>query len=279
VHAGFNQIWAGFSRFVDESVTAYSPRHIHCVGHSLGGALASLNALMLARSRPDVALYTFGAPRIGTLDFATEVTARLGRRAKRVYHPADPVPMIPLLPFLHAPLGGGIRLAGPAGALVDADKHNMKASYQTLIGGQDWQSLENANTLLGDFQIDSWLQSAARQRGGFIMRSAALLERVAKGLLRLIAKAAIYVIGSGLSAVATATLTSLDFIAWLLARAATMADALRQEITGLVNAIFGFLGRVGNSLVSLTQAALRWVLNLLFDYLSNTARRAFDQLR
>jgi hypothetical protein len=36
---------------------------------------------------------------------------------------------------------------------------------------------------------------------------------------------------------------------------------------------------VGNSLVSLTQAALRWVLNLLYDYLASTARRAFDRLR
>jgi hypothetical protein len=279
VHAGFNTIWAGFNSFVRDAVTAYAPRHIHCVGHSLGGALANLNALMLARGGQDVALYSFGAPRVGALDFATELTARLSGRAKRVYHPADPVPMIPLLPFLHAPLNGGIRLAVPAGSLIDADAHNMRNSYRALVGRQDWGTLENATTLLGDFQIDSWLQRAARQRGGVIMRSAALLERIAAGLARLIARAAIYVIGSGLSAAVTATLTSLDFIAWLLARAAALADELREQITGLVNAIFGFLGRVGDSIVRLTQRALRWVLNLLYDHLSSVARRAFDRLR
>lgn len=279
VHAGFNTIWAGFTGFVNDAVTAYAPRHIHCLGHSLGGALANLNALMLARADQDVALYTFGAPRVGALDFATEATARLRGRAKRVFHPADPVPMIPLLPFLHAPLAGGIRLSAPAGALIDSDAHNMQASYMRLVGRNDWGALESAATLMGDFQIDSWLQGAARQRGGFVMRSAALLERVAAGLARLIARALVYVIGSGISAAVTATLTSLDFIAWLLARAATMADALREQVTGLVNAIFGFLGRVGSGIVSLTQAALRWVLNLLYDFLASVARRAFDRLR
>ena len=111
------------------------------------------------------------------------------------------------------------------------------------------------------------------------MRSAALLERIGAGLARLIARAAIYVIGSGLSAAVTATLTSLDFIAWLLARAATMADAIREEITGLVNAIFGFLGRMSGGMVELTRTALRWVLDLLFTFLASVARNAIERLR
>ncbi len=279
VHAGFNRIWSGFNGFVSRAVEHYRPENIHCIGHSLGGALANLNALMLSRAGERVSLYTFGAPRVGTMPFAADLSLRLSDRVKRVYHPADPVPMIPLLPFLHAPMTGGIRLAGPAGALVDASAHDMNASYARLIGDQSWVGLERANTMLGDFQIDSWLQQAAHRRGGFVMRSAALLERVARGLARLVAKASIYVIGSGLSAAATATLTTLDFVAWLLARAADMASTIRDEVMGLVNAIFGFLGRVGNSMVSLTQAALRWVLDLLFDFLANMARLAIDRLR
>jgi pimeloyl-ACP methyl ester carboxylesterase len=279
VHAGFNRVWAGFRDFVVSAVKKYRPEQIHCVGHSLGGALANLNAELLHGMGKSVALYTFGAPRVGTLGFATTMTAALPSRIKRVYHPADPVPMIPLLPFLHAPLSSGIRLAAPAGALVDGSAHDMLNSYERLVGVQDWGQLESANTLLGDFQIDSWLQQSARQRGGFVMRSAALLEKVAKGLARLVAKASIYVIGSGLSAAATTTLTSLDFIAWLLARAAEMAETIRAEIMGLVNAIFGFLGRVTNSMVTLTRTALRWVLDLLFDFLAGAAHTAIDRLR
>ncbi|GGI68359.1 lipase [Polymorphobacter multimanifer] len=279
VHAGFNRIWSGFNGFVNRAIEHYRPEHIHCVGHSLGGALANLNALMLARAGERVSLYTFGAPRVGTAAFVADLSRRLSDRVKRVYHPADPVPMIPLLPFLHAPMTGGIRLAGPAGALVDASAHDMNASYARLVANQSWLSLERANTMLGDFQIDSWLQQSAQRRGGFVMRSAALLERIAKGLARLVAKASVYVIGSGLSAAATATLTTLDFVSWLLARASAMQAAIREEIMGLVNAIFGFMGRVANSMVSLTQSALRWVLDLLFDFLSNMARLAIDRLR
>ncbi|MCP5201236.1 MAG: lipase family protein [Gammaproteobacteria bacterium] len=278
VHAGFYRAWQEMSSFVHRAVEQYRPAHIHCVGHSLGGALANLNALSLAQSGYDVALYTFGAPRVGALDFATELSVRLRERVKRVYHPADPVPMIPLLPFLHAPLTYGIRLTAPAGALIDADAHDMELSYQTLVGGREWDALERANTLLGDFQIDSWLQQAAKQRGGFVLASAALLERIAKGLSRLIKKAVFYVVGSGVSAAATATLTALDFVAWLLSRAAAIANAIREEITGLVNAIFGFLGRIGSSIADLTQSALRWVLGLLFTYLANQARNALERL-
>jgi triacylglycerol lipase len=279
VHAGFHRIWAQFRDFVRTAVTTHSPTHIHCVGHSLGGALASLNALMLAQMGHHVSLYTFGAPRVGTLDYATEASARLAGRIKRVYHPADPVPMIPLLPFLHAPLNSGIRLPAPGSALVNPDAHNMKNSYERLVGRQDWGSLENANAAMSDFQIDLWMRQAAVHRGGFLMRSGALLETIGRALGRLIAKAAIYVIGSGLSAAVTATLTSLDFIAWLLARAAAMYTTIKEELTGLVNAIFGFLGRVANSMVELTRTALRWVLDLLFSFLASAARNAIERLR
>lgn len=279
VHAGFLRVWKGLRRFVEQAVTKLQPSYIHCVGHSLGGALANLSALSLSQDGHEVALYTFGAPRVGGLDFATEMSLRLRGRVKRVYHPADPVPMIPLLPFLHAPLNAGIRLAVPAGALVDADKHDIKRSYGDLVGkASNWNELEAGNTWFGDFQIDNWLQQAAKQKGGFMLRSAALLDRIAEGLLRLISKAAIAVIGSGLSAAVTSTLTALDFVAWLLARAAAIGRTMWEEITGLVKAIFGFLGRVKNSVVNLTQTALRWVLDLLFSFLANLARNAVDRL-
>ena len=112
-----------------------------------------------------------------------------------------------------------------------------------------------------------------------VLRLVALLERVAAGLGRLLVKASVYVIGSGISAAVTATLTSLDLIAWLLARAAEMSEALATEIMGLVNAIFGFLGRVANNMVTLTQRALRWVLDLLFSFLASMAHNAIDRLR
>ncbi len=278
VHAGFHTVWSGFRSFINDAIATFSPTAIHCVGHSLGGALASLNAQMLARSGKNVALYTFGAPRVGTLPFIYE-TASLGIQTKRVYHPADPVPMIPMMPFLHAPISGGIRLNAPAGLLVDFGAHDMAKSYRSKVKGRTWGDLEAVGPIMSDFQVDSWLQQAATRRGGYTMRSAALLERIAIGLARLIKKAGIYVLGSGISARISATLTTLDFVAWLLARAAEMAKVIADELLGLVNAIFGFLGRVGNMVESLTQRALRWVLDLLFSFLASVAHNAIDRLR
>lgn len=277
VHAGFRKVWAGFQSFMDDAMRLYRPDFIHCVGHSLGGALANLNAAKLAKDGRSVALYTFGAPRVGTIEYAADLHIRMPDRIKRVWHPADPVPMIPLMPFVHAPLSMGIRLNVPAGALIDFDAHAMEDSYENKVGTKQWKDLEAANTVLGDFQIDSWLQRAAKQRGGYIMRSAALLERIGQGLARLVARALVTRVLSGLSMRATQMLTALDMIAWLLSAGAAKSKELKEQLTGLVNAVFGFMGRVGDYLTELSQRALRWVLGLLFDYLAGVAWRAIDR--
>lgn len=283
-HAGFLTIWQQFMPFIEKCLRFYSPTYVHCVGHSLGGALATLNANYIASRRAaSVALYTFGAPRVGDLAFATQLTLRVGaERMKRVYHPADPVPMIPLLPFIHAPLGGGIRLDAPAGALIDDKAHDMAGSYRAAVrrfGQRDgWGELEGAHRMLGDFQIDRWLRQAAAHKGGWLMRSAVLLENIGRGLGRLLQRAAVMVIGSGLSAAATAALTSLDLIAWLLARAVQISAEIAEEVAGLVRAIFGFLGRAAAGAVDLTRRALRWVLDLLYSFLAAAAHVAIGRL-
>ncbi|WP_350643813.1 hypothetical protein, partial [Psychrobacter sp. HY3-MNA-CIBAN-0198] len=48
---------------------------VHCVGHSLGGAVASLVADWAKRRfSSDVKLYTFGAPKVGLTNFALSTT-------------------------------------------------------------------------------------------------------------------------------------------------------------------------------------------------------------
>ncbi|WP_370263324.1 hypothetical protein [Limnobacter sp.] len=47
------------------------------MGHSLGGALANLNAAVLNDMGFDVHLYTIGAPRVGLLPFANDLIQRI----------------------------------------------------------------------------------------------------------------------------------------------------------------------------------------------------------
>jgi triacylglycerol lipase len=105
VHSGFATTWASIKPQVDQFFRGRRFKTIHCIGHSLGGALATLAALHCAESgygAPE--LYTFGSPRVGFESVAQRVTAAIGAsRFHRVAHSADPVPMIPLWPFVHVP--------------------------------------------------------------------------------------------------------------------------------------------------------------------------------
>ena len=109
VHAGFNRIYNQFRSDILRFVDAHQPSAIHCVGHSLGGALANLAADTLLDRGHRTKLYTFGAPRVGTNSFANKLSRqpRLGvNNIFRVYHSSDPVSMIPLfrLCMRHSPV-------------------------------------------------------------------------------------------------------------------------------------------------------------------------------
>lgn len=116
VHTGFLTSWRSARKLVLPALRAAAARHpdypILLVGHSLGGAVAALAALELRLTHPlsDVAVTTFGEPRVGNrgladyLDRVFELTGDgdgdgLGgerRRYRRVTHVGDPVPLLPL---------------------------------------------------------------------------------------------------------------------------------------------------------------------------------------
>ncbi len=72
-------------------------RHVFITGHSLGGGLAELFAMMLTRQavRPS-AVVTFGCPRVGNGTFRRLYNAILGNVSYRYHFKNDPVPHLPL---------------------------------------------------------------------------------------------------------------------------------------------------------------------------------------
>ena len=278
VHAGFNETWKSFAPALREFLRGRNPSRVHCVGHSLGGALAMLNADFLTHNGvADVALYTFGAPRTGDAVFARSLTARVGAaQVLRVSNPVDPVAMVPLFPFWHLPFGGrGLVIQRTADLPISFAGHSMIKSYIPGVAGKDWGGLNDPGT--SAFDIAAWLNHAAQGHGGFLMGSARLLGLIAEALSWLMKSAGSLLLGS-INLQLTAGLTLLDQIAWLLSRAAHLSAQIGLHVKALVSAICRFLGRKTLEVGDVTASFLRWLLGLLFSSLRAAAQRALATL-
>lgn len=276
VHAGFNEVWKSFRPMLDAYLRNRNPTHIHCVGHSLGGALAFLNAdYFTMRNVAPVSVYTFGSPRAGTTWFAQDLTDKIGAdRVFRTGHVADPVPMIPLFPFYHVPIASKEyvvnRQAG--GAFISASAHSMKSSYIPGVTGRDWGSLLRTESNVTDSEIQSWLTMSS-QGGGVLAYSAEALRMIGRLLQWMLRKAGAIVLGS-VSLGITVGATLLDQLAGMIAAGARLSKELAGAGMAMARAIFRFLGYAAASTYDLTMQFLRWLLQLLFSSLAGMASRA-----
>ena len=279
VHAGFNEVWKSYREGLHSFLANRNPSRIHCVGHSLGGALATLNAdYFNCNGVAQVLLYTFGAPRSGDVFHARSLTQRIGAaQIFRVSHRADPVPKIPLFPFLHLPSDRqGLEFGD---GLFSVGAHNMVGSYIPAMRDRSWATLACGATAAGDAQVRSWLEGAASGEGRsgiggmLLMGSSALLLMIGRALRWLLARAHDLLAGSmGLALTPSATI--LDQLAWLLCRGASLAREIGDQVKGLMSAILRFLGRKLPATADVSVAFVRWVLGLLYSALQATAQRA-----
>lgn len=277
VHAGFHEVWKSFKQEIFDFLRGRNPSRIHCVGHSLGGALAMLNADALSAQGLPVSLYTFGAPRTGDVFFSRAMTQRLGaQHIHRVSATSDPVPMIPLFPFCHMPFDGAGNIVKSTG-LISVAAHNMKRSYIPGVKDHSWQTLADVSRADEAHNVKSWLEQAAEGKGSILMGSASALTMIGKGLRWLLARMRDLLVGAvGVTLTASATL--LDQLAWLLAKGAAASKEVAGHVAGLMKAIFRFLGRATQAVTDLTVGFLRWVLDLLFTSVRVVAERAVSFL-
>jgi predicted lipase len=99
-HRGFWNSWVDardrVTPAVKQASSTYPSYQITVVGHSLGGAIASLAAAQLRNSGLAAALYNFGSPRIGGTKISSYITNQPGGNF-RITHWNDPVPKVPLI--------------------------------------------------------------------------------------------------------------------------------------------------------------------------------------
>lgn len=281
VHAGFHEVWKSFSADIAEFLRGRNPSVIHCVGHSLGGALANLNADYLSSlGVGSVRLYTFGAPRAGMAPFGRSLTRRVGaERMYRVHHRSDIVPMTPLFPFQHAPgLGGTYELTGLHSGLISKKAHSMVNSYLPGVDELSWAALaRRGQGAASDAHTRSWLDEVAAGGGGILPFGARTLQMIGCALVWLLRQVRDVLLGA-VGIAFTVGMTALDELAWMISEAAQVSIEASAYVGTIIAAIFRFLGRTVMVGVSMTMAFIRWVLDLLYSSLSSVARRALSVL-
>jgi hypothetical protein len=180
VHKGFKRTFdsalPGLER--DNNIVARADV-VHCVGHSLGGAVATLIAAHYAGSGKAVKLYTFGSPRVGAMGTHIALERRIGKQnIYRVAHDLDPISLIGPFPYIHvngtATDSNNMTLPSPTGSLLSTMNHDM-ARYIDSVGGADmsWDNVRGfaarvdhdnsvlARWLLHEDNNPGWVQHAS----------------------------------------------------------------------------------------------------------------------
>lgn len=264
VHAGFQHVYESIVDRVVGYLRGRNPSTIHCVGHSLGGAVANLVAARLS-GIAEIKLYTFGAPRTGLNPFAGNLTEALqAGNIHRAYNPSDPVPMVPIFPFQHAATtADGLRVGSRQG-LISVNAHYMSA-YRPAVDGHSWRALQAASRDLDSrLSVDYWLDRAAEN---VKFPGSTFAFYALNRALRLLLNSAEIVLGT--TVVAAATL--LDRLATLLHRAAMLSLEVGERIMSLLSYVLRFSGRAVAAGTQLTVAFIAWVLGLLIRPLAGAA--------
>lgn len=266
VHAGFNRVYNTMREDLAREISSQRPAVVHFIGHSLGGALASMAAIdFIGGGQVGGFLYTFGAPRVGSLGTASVLDGKLSSaQVRRVYALSDPVPMIPLLPFRHYGPGSiGIQDSFQ-GICVEA--HLMDTSYLPSMPKSGWPTMM---ALPNRSDPAYWLARAAES--GSISRGVAYFC-LSQAL------AAIMAAMNTLNLVLSPGITVLDRITDALAKGAMLAASIGDAVLSFVKTALRVLGRVAIATTvtaaDLTVTFLRWLLELLLTPVIAAASRA-----
>ncbi len=269
VHAGFNRIYKSLQGELSRVISNANPTKIHFCGHSLGGALATLAAVDFAGGRriPSY-LYTFGAPRVGSFGLLQTLRTCLPfDQVRRVYALSDPVPMIPLLPFMHFGTGSAGISAGYQSITPDA--HSMDKTYIPRMPATGWPPIR---AMPNKSDPDYWLDQADKASG---WGSSLGYWCLGKALEAMMDK--LNVLGFGLSV----GMTVLDRIIQAMEHAVRLVASIGETVIRWVKTAMRMVGMAVSATFSAAQVTrefLRYVLDLLMQPVIIAAKSAVNKL-
>jgi len=268
VHKGFNNIFKSFKNDLAIQLNKMNPSRVHCVGHSLGGALATLIAEWVdSRGYGSPHVYTFGCPRVGFHGFSEGLTHSLGSdRINRAYHKTDIVPMIPVWPYVHSPLPGLACFINSPGDHPGAEYHNMRHYIDSVRGHKNWDSLRKPQPKTNfDRQVENWLDSDSPL--SFTGNTISMINAAIIYVLKKLALA-------GLQFIVGEVVNIVDALANFLAHAVHAAKETSKLVGSLLKRILKAIGRVAVEVKNITYTFVKWVLDSLAAALHQTATMA-----
>lgn len=279
VHSGFNHCFISmlpeirnfFSSFKGNITT------VHCIGHSLGGAVAALAADWVSRSlKYPTKLYTFGAPRVGTEMFVKQTTTSIGAtNIHRVYHRTDPVPMVPLYPFMHAPFKAHGHYLYSAQPLTSGAAHFM-ANYIASVEGKSWAQMGDIPDQ--PYTIESAIESWLKSKSPVNPSSASFWRWIESAIVYVLKKVAMSAL-IGLQSTFVGIFTLADKIAYILAKGIDLADNVSVWVEHLMRKIMQALGmKVARTKKELTRNLIRQALIRLTEKANREARDTLRKL-
>lgn len=288
IHKGFNSTFKSYVQQVDAylkpQTLGFKPSAIHCVGHSLGGALANLNAAACAELGYNAYMYTLAAPRVGTLPYAEHVSKKFNAdHTYRIANASDPVTMVSCYPFIHAPYQRGTYLLNGGMLIVNPANHLLGIGYQSL-GGKSWAQLKaesDGQILLLEqtlFPGNNFGIGVDKMLSMPVLHfSVTLLRSINLAINKLLQKIGAHNLMC-VNHFSTGAFTTLDQLAEMLARAASVCIDHAIEVYSMYAAVMRFLGRAAGSAKDMTVALLRWSFNLMYSTLTGMASLAVRRL-
>jgi triacylglycerol lipase len=258
VHQGFyyafESIFMELQKFISslQGITT-----VHCVGHSLGGAIATLAAdwIKSTGSAAQVNLYTFGSPRVGLEMFARKCTSRLVTdNIYRVYHKTDPVPTVPTWPFVHVPASNADYLLFSPVSAVPWEYHLMKHYINSVKNAAGWKALKsNRPKGYGQIAVERWLAS-----DGVVSFTANTLELLDVAMVYVVEKA-LHAAGITIVTGFSSAFTLLDRMAMFMAKAAKVSVKVSIWVYHLIKKMAALIGVQVKEGMDLTVGFIRMV--------------------
>ncbi|WP_245608410.1 lipase family protein [Shewanella waksmanii] len=271
VHAGFNHTFNSIKQqlehyFLQAAKQTNSGLKVHVVGHSLGGAIANLAANWLKhRFKANVKLYTFGAPRVGYPSFALKTVTSTNNEIYRCIHEGDPVPLVPVWPFVHTE-NEYILHGAPS---ITAKAHSMTAFtpgyLHTASGFSNYKAINKGKESRLNKQVkldyDKRLQATPTTRWARIIGEAIITHLHQSGKLHAI------------QADISNTLTVYDKIARVLADSIDISTSHAADVKGILGHILAFCGAPFKA-IELSYRFVRNTLSLMLSALTKMANLA-----